>query len=215
LTSTHEPRAALDAMLTDSSTTRRVRRDVEALMLRILVDHHPNAVVDEHAGHNIAGFRDGTVRRPVGLAGVAVALLVERTAHGLAQEHAARARADGNTWEEIGVAAGLEPTAEPAERAAAAFTLAAGTPARWWDAQVVSWRCGGCGQRIRDTGPDAGRGEDETGHTPTCERRLAQLAAWEARDAAADLDDQDEHLDDDGDSFPDGDWNPDAPQGFR
>jgi hypothetical protein len=158
----------------------------------------------------------------------------------VAREYATRARAAGHTWEEIAVAAQLEPTAEPWERAAAAFTLAAGPPARVWDTQVVRWLCGSCRQRIRDTGPYAGRGDEETGHTPTCERRLAQLAVWEAQDAAADLDDEgwwdgglddtgghdedfdddqdedvDEDLYDDGDRFPKSDWNPDAPQGFR
>jgi hypothetical protein len=212
-------RAAIDRTLTDPDRT--VRREVESLLVRLLADQ-PGAVVEQPA-YPGATY---SVRVPAPLAGVALALQVQRVAHRLAREHATQARAAGYDWLEIATAAGLEPTAEPSERAAAAFSLTAGPPARLWDEQVVWWQCPSCGQGIRDTGPDAGRGDDETGHAPTCQRRLSQLAAWAAEDAAADLDDRDldEDFDDETGWDADGehpdnddaaDWNPDAPLGFR
>jgi hypothetical protein len=193
VTNAHDTlRAAMDATL--ARPERVARREVEALLLRLLADDPAGSV--EETPYRDAPYREWV---PAPLAGVAVALLVERVAHRLAREHAVRARADGHDWLQIATAGGLEPKAEPHERAAAAFSLAAGPPVRLWDEQIVRWTCPTCGQRIRDTGPDAGRGDDETGHAPTCQRRLAQLAAWAAEDSAADWDehdDVDEHLDD-------------------
>lgn len=204
--------ATISAALTDPD--RSVQREVEALLVRLLADH-PDAIVKQPAHHGV----NHQVRAPEPLAGVALALHVQRVAHRLAREHATQARATGHDWLEIATAGGLEPHAEPWERAAAAFALVAGPPARLWDEQVVWWHCPTCGQRIRDTGPDAGRGDDETGHTPTCQRRLAQLAAWAAEEAAAEPNDQDPDLgddwDEDGEDPDDADWNPDAPLGFR
>ena len=192
---------------------RIVRREVEALLVRLLTDQ-PGAVIEQP----VYEAATCSLRMPAPLAGLAAALQVQRVAHRLAREHAIRARAAGYDWLEIATAAGLEPTAQPWERATAAFTLAAG-PVRPWDEQVVWWHCPTCRQRIRDTGPDAARGDDEQGHTPTCQRRLAQLAAWAVEDAAElDTQDQDLDLDDEtgwDDHDNDDDWSLDVPGRHR
>jgi hypothetical protein len=119
---------------------------------------------------------------------LSAALRIERVAHGRARGFAADARAAGCGWLQIADAAGIDPKAEPYERATAAFNLAAGPARRLWN-QTVPWCCPTCRQTITDRGPEAGVDDDETGHADTCARRLAQLAAWQA---AWDADDEGE-----------------------
>jgi hypothetical protein len=153
---------------------QRARAAVESLLLNLVTRADPDAVVTEPVFPGAAT----TVCRPWALHGLAAALLVEHIAHGLAREHAARARGAGHTWLEIAAAAGLEPEAQRWERATAAFTFAAGEPSGFFANQTARWTCLTCRKPVTDHGPEAGIGDDETGHAEDCTRRRAQLAAW-------------------------------------
>jgi hypothetical protein len=52
----------------------------------------------------------------------------------------------------------------------------------------VSWRCGSCDEVIIDRGLCDSPAEDERGHTRSCPRLAATIAAWDAEWEALDAD---------------------------
>lgn len=93
----------------------------------------------------------------------------------------AKARGAGASWQEIAVVLDLvdEDRKTPYDQAVAAFELAAdyGFSDRYY-----SYECGTCGDRVRDFGPYESHPTDqEEGHTETCARQTAAIAAWKAR----------------------------------
>ena len=98
----------------------------------------------------------------------------------IAHEHARRAREDGHSWQDIGIALGLERTREDGLSAAeAAYDRMAGEPG--FRARAFAWVCPVCRSTVIDRGPEAGHPEDcEEGHATGCPRLAADVAAWNA-----------------------------------
>ncbi|HET9894623.1 MAG TPA: hypothetical protein VFQ44_06780 [Streptosporangiaceae bacterium] len=129
------------------------------------------------------------------LDGLSASRRLELAARGHATDYIRAAREAGHTWQEIGTALGLVPGADAQQAgdtvAEAAFTYAAGSPdtevSRLYGRSAV-WHCGTCDQAISDRGLFAGPAEDERGHTESCPRLAADVAAWDAEwnDAEAD-----------------------------
>lgn len=122
------------------------------------------------------------------LVGLSVSRRLEIAARGHARDYIRAARETGHSWQEIGTALGLVPGGD-AQRggdtvAEAAFAYAAGHPdtevARRYGRSVV-WHCDTCDQAISDHGLIVGPAEDERGHTESCPRLTATVAAWDAQ----------------------------------
>ncbi|HUY52586.1 MAG TPA: hypothetical protein VMV92_43940 [Streptosporangiaceae bacterium] len=118
------------------------------------------------------------------LASLEAAAELENVAHDLVGEHIRLARQSGRPWYQIADALHLhalacfnkEPTAEEAFCAALRYNRLA-------DRRHFEWDCPACAQPITDHGPFREIPEREDGHTATCPRRTAELAAWHARNS--------------------------------
>lgn len=107
-----------------------------------------------------------------------VARAIADHGRGMVRDYALKARGAGRTWAEI--AGPLGVAAEADDRAQEAFLFVVG-PRYRFDPQYAYWRCISCGERVRDSGPYGGHPDDsETGHTETCERHTAAVAAYES-----------------------------------
>lgn len=90
-----------------------------------------------------------------------------------------KARSGGASWQEIAVVLDLVDAdrATPYDQAVAAFEEAVDG---WGD--TFTFECGTCGSRVADHGPyDSHPLAQESGHTETCERQAAAVAAWRER----------------------------------
>lgn len=125
------------------------------------------------------------------LAGVRAALFVSRAATGQMREYAEQARGDGVSWRQLGEALALAKDAErhdtPLDEAAWLFVVEGIRPGqdppphRTGHPTSSRWTCNTCGERITDRGPFEGGHPDnrEEGHTTSCTRHRAALAAYE------------------------------------
>ena len=88
------------------------------------------------------------------------------------RDAARRARENGKSWAEIGVALGL-----PADLTFGRFASDLGS------GPCLAWTCRSCGQMVTDRGYDnRWHAEDaETGHAEGCERFAATVAGWDAQ----------------------------------
>lgn len=121
---------------------------------------------------------------------IELARLIEGTARGLWRRYAEQARGAGKTWLELADAVGVD--ADEDERDHLAFRLITGEPTSSWREPYASWRCGSCGERIRDVGPYGGHPDDsESGHAEDCMRHKAEVAQYVAH-WDDDVDDEDE-----------------------
>lgn len=89
-----------------------------------------------------------------------------------------KARGAGASWEEIAVVLDVDGE-HPYDRAVAAFEQAS-------DGQLSDryyfYECGTCEARVRDFGPYESHPLDrEEGHTETCARQTAAIAAWKEK----------------------------------
>lgn len=110
---------------------------------------------------------------------IEIAAYIERIAGGLWRRYAEEARGAGKTWLELADPLGVDPKED--ERDHQAFVLVAGEPTSWYGDRYVSWKCGSCGERIRDLGPYGGHPDDcERGHAETCKRHNAEVAQYQA-----------------------------------
>jgi hypothetical protein len=114
------------------------------------------------------------------VAGLRVAAQLKRAAHLVGLDYVRCAREDGHTWQEIGVALGIENGTDPSISAAtiaydyAVANTTLGQPS-------FAWTCPACLGTVLDHGPEAGHPTDcEPGHTENCSRLAAQVAAWDA-----------------------------------
>jgi hypothetical protein len=103
-------------------------------------------------------------------------------------EQAEAARAAGCSWDEIGEALGLSDDSGEEPRAEVAFAeiVEGRRSSRSWprfEAPSMSWRCGSCGEWVRDygTGDSSHPSDQESGHAPSCARHVADVAAWKSR----------------------------------
>lgn len=121
------------------------------------------------------------------LAGIRAALLVRGVAEAQLYDYARTARAAGRSWNEIGAALGLPSEAAPVGEAAFDWLVCGRPPASkeegWsWRAPSACWRCTTCDAQVTDNGPfESHPGDNETGHTESCARHRAEVAAWAAR----------------------------------
>ncbi|MEU7810999.1 hypothetical protein [Pseudonocardia sp. NPDC049154] len=121
------------------------------------------------------------------LAGIRAAVLARYAASAEIRAYAEQARGVGRAWDEIAKALGLDQTQFDDPRAELAFRLVAENrplPFREsFERLDAWWRCGSCGQRIRDHDPfEANPADNEIGHAATCRRHAAEVAAsrlWE------------------------------------
>jgi hypothetical protein len=118
------------------------------------------------------------------LASLEAAAELEQAAHDLVSEHIRLARQAGRTWYQIADALHLHAVAcankESARDKAFSFALQYRSIA---DQRDIIWICPACQQKITDHGPWDELPEQEDGHTPDCPRRIAELAAWQARNS--------------------------------
>jgi len=120
------------------------------------------------------------------MAGIRAARLLEGTARRVTGDYLRFAREDGASWLDIGEALGLANDGERSghDLAVAAYEYAAGQP-DLWNESSFHYRCPGCAQMISDRGPyESHPDDDEHGHGDGCERRAAEIAAWQARQDA-------------------------------
>ena len=111
---------------------------------------------------------------------------MQHAAERAARDYVRYARQDGASWAQIGEALGLAAEGERTgyDLAAAAYEHAAGQSGSW-HRPGFAWDCAGCGQTITDRGPYESHPDDnEHGHTGTCPRHAAALAAWQAEQDA-------------------------------
>jgi hypothetical protein len=126
-------------------------------------------------------------------AGMRAARDVELAARREALGYIKTGRQDGMTWNAIGTALGITAGGYRAAEgvAEAAFDYAAGDPssdyARTYG-RSFPWTCPACLGVVSDRGPCSGPHDDEPGHKPGCGRLAADVAAWEARWAELDAD---------------------------
>ncbi|GAA1858722.1 hypothetical protein GCM10009836_43700 [Pseudonocardia ailaonensis] len=144
---------------------------------------------DVHGAHRIETPVDGyqvltrtELDDPV--AGIRAAVLARSIAAAEIRCYAEQARAGGRSWDEIGEAIGLEEAG--AERGELAFGLVVeNRPLPFHPPfELISawWRCGSCGERVRDRGPfEANPANTESGHASSCRRHAAEIAAYRMR----------------------------------
>jgi hypothetical protein len=130
---------------------------------------------------------DRTVRDLEPLTGARAARDIELRARHAARDYIRQAREAGQTWDQIGRALGVAPSADADQAgltvAEAAYTYAAGNPHT--DTAIrygrsFTWWCRSCDQAISDRGLIAGPADDEAGHTGDCPRQAAAVADWDA-----------------------------------
>ncbi|MFJ9365423.1 hypothetical protein ACIRRA_13525 [Nocardia sp. NPDC101769] len=108
--------------------------------------------------------------------GIDVAIRTVRQAERLLDRYVRQARALGRSWKQIGEALDLDMIdGDPAERA---FEYVTAEPDRF-DSRRMTWRCGSCDRLISDYGPYTGPSDSEEGHTDSCIRHRAEIAAQE------------------------------------
>jgi hypothetical protein len=122
-------------------------------------------------------------QRARGITELRVAQWWQNQAAGQVYRAACRAQGEGASWAEIAPHLDLEingdPEASAYAKAEKAFERIAGWPGSFSDV-CVCWDCGSCGGRIRDSGPYNSHPDDnESGHTETCQRHRAAVAAHE------------------------------------
>jgi hypothetical protein len=120
------------------------------------------------------------------LAGVRASVLTRNAAANEARRYAEQARSTGRTWDEIAEAFGIGAEDYDEPRDVLAFGLVAeGRPMPFresFDQRDAWWRCGSCGERIRDRGPyDSHPADAESGHRADCRRHAAEIAEWHLR----------------------------------
>jgi hypothetical protein len=120
----------------------------------------------------------GTLPDPEPLAGISAAVSLRNAASGVIRDCARHAREDGQTWEEIAVVLGCERDEYGTSAGEAAFRELASDLG---DGLSFMWGCPSCGRLVSDRGPDAGLHDSERGHGDGCERRAAEIAAWDAQ----------------------------------
>jgi hypothetical protein len=121
------------------------------------------------------------------LAGIRAAVAACNAANAEIRRYAEQARGAGRTWDEIADALGIQPDRFDEPRGELAFMLVAEDrplPFRESFHRLDAWwRCESCGERIRDRGPfDGYPANNESGHTPTCRRHAAEIAASRIED---------------------------------
>jgi hypothetical protein len=161
------------------------------------------AAIHDHARRAVAGlafergaeftarplFPDSgvTIRDLEPITGARAARDIELGARHAARAYLRAAREAGHTWDQIGQALGLSPSADADQAgltvAEAAYTYAAGNPHT--DTAIrygrsFLWRCQSCDQAIGDRGLIAGPTDNEPGHTDNCPRQAAAVAEWNA-----------------------------------
>jgi hypothetical protein len=130
---------------------------------------------------------DRTVRDLEPLAGARAARDIELGARHAAREYIRQAREAGHSWDQIGQALDVSPSADADQAgltvAEAAYTYAAGSPQTDTAIQhgrSFIWQCRSCEQVISDRGLIAGPADDELGHAEDCSRLAAGIAEWDA-----------------------------------
>lgn len=109
--------------------------------------------------------------------GMEAARLVEENAHQLWIRYALRERSEGTPWAALADALGVPKGSS--DRGVDAFRLVAPEPSMQFDPRYVRWKCGSCGQLIRDSGPyDADPRECEHGHATGCAQHAREIAAY-------------------------------------
>ena len=126
--------------------------------------------------------RDMTTTEAEPMAGLQAACHLEHAARSVARDCIRNAREDGRSWQEIGVALGLDTTEDRGISVAeAAYDYAASEPFSEYDPRSVPWTCKACLAVIADRGPGTGHPADaEPGHADGCSRLAATIAAWHA-----------------------------------
>ena len=116
-------------------------------------------------------------------AGIAIARAVELAARSEARQYIKYARADGQSWQQIGAALGITGggVGVGASIAEAAYEYAVGPRDTWNSDPSFAWTCPACGQGIHDRGPYDGPRDAERGHADGCGRLAATVAAWDAQ----------------------------------
>jgi hypothetical protein len=164
-------------------------REVPAAVFRVVTAADPDAVTTELI------FRGSplTARMPAPVPALTAALLLSRLFTGEARRQVRRAREAGLSWAE------LAPVLDVGD-GEAAFEWAAGATDDRWRRSSVTWRCPTCGELVSDYGPYESHPDDnESGHARDCDRHVAEVAVWLARQVADDYWDHDDAPDDGGD----------------
>lgn len=114
--------------------------------------------------------RDAAVRD------IVAARIVRDAAEQQMRRSATKAREQGVSWVEIAEAL---PVGDLDDPPAEAFYWVAGPPSMPFDPVSVSWECGSCGKRIKDSGPHSAHPADcESGHADDCARHNAEVLAY-------------------------------------
>ncbi|MCO7192646.1 hypothetical protein [Pseudonocardia sp. McavD-2-B] len=122
------------------------------------------------------------------LAGVRAALLMRSVAEAQLYDYARSARAAGRSWDEIGAVLGLSTGGVPVGEEAFDWLVCGRVPdperkgIRSWRTPSAYWRCTSCDAQVTDDGPfESHPADNETGHTDSCTRHQADIAAWKQR----------------------------------
>lgn len=159
-----------------------VSRRLQTLLEEVAVEQFDGQVVVEP----IEGYQVLTRRRLVDpLPGVRAAAVLRAAARWVLVDAVEAARAAGRSWDEVGEALGLPDPDEPVGELAFALVVEGREPQRareLFRVPSASWRCGGCGEQVRDQGPFESHPADvESGHAADCTRHLADVQAWRKR----------------------------------
>ncbi|GAA2870921.1 hypothetical protein GCM10010472_30320 [Pseudonocardia halophobica] len=159
-----------------------VSRRLQTLLEEVAVEQFDGQVVVEP----IEGYQILTRRRLVDpLPGVRAAAVLRAAARRVLVDAVEAARAAGRSWDEVGEALGLPDTDEPVGEVAFALVVEGREPERareMFRVPSASWRCGACGELVRDQGPFESHPADvESGHAADCTRHLADVQAWRER----------------------------------
>lgn len=124
------------------------------------------------------------------LAGVWAAVLARDVATRCVREYALAARADGQSWDAIAEALGLEQAHGLVGRGERAYLhvvedrpLHTEDPDHCWGRSAPGghWRCTTCDRYVTDHGPfEAAPYNAEDGHLPACARHTREIAAYKA-----------------------------------
>lgn len=183
-----EPGAGDPSRERDPATARLdARHAVDRIITKLAVDGYGGTVHEDP----IPGYKVLTRRRfDPATAALQAAVAVRNVAESLIHDHAMKARAEGTPWEDIGRALGFDgddwadqPVGDIAYRVLVWDEDPPDVSPTWSRREGNAyWECRSCGERIKDTGPFESHPDDtEHGHTETCARHTAAVAAWKAR----------------------------------
>jgi hypothetical protein len=170
-------------MTSEVTATDRLRWDLD----RVILDHVRLISAQENPvrERQISPTIDMTHQTPTDWRdGIQAARFASAYAHQQMLRYATKARGEGVTWADLAESLGIKSEADaygksPAE---AAFELVSGHDDRSYRSPTVSWECISCGARVTDRGPYNGHpDDDENGHTESCRRHRADLAAFKAK----------------------------------